>query len=283
LFRQCDIRESSIESARICPPSSGPRSSKMRLNPLGGGIGTAISLVSRRPQRKMTKPSNPNCLSTPTLRLSVSASKIRPAEARASSDHPLNPSDDIRLRSSAQQSVHFPAPFEQEQRRYALNAEPRRGGWVFIHIEFRHPDAAGHLDRQLFQHRRDGSARPAPRRPHIHQHRQRGPLHAGRKSGIGYSLRFAPDDERRLAPAAHRLKPLLQLCHRYTIRRATRIALDQLRFGHILKFPLRSGCLAPVVPYRCNYVSIEDVSGELIQIDHGRPNLNVGHGGGDTA
>src|SRR5204863_5323123 len=49
-----DIREPGTESATICPPSSGPRSSKVRLKPLAAGHARRKVREPRPPQRYLS-------------------------------------------------------------------------------------------------------------------------------------------------------------------------------------------------------------------------------------
>lgn len=74
------------------------------------------------------------------------------------------------LALQAHERLHVLAVLEQDQRRDTAHAEPRRRSRVFVDIDLRdhslRPDCRGHIlkDRPLHP------ARPAPRRPEIHQH-----------------------------------------------------------------------------------------------------------------
>jgi hypothetical protein len=65
---------------------------------------------------------------------------------------------------------------EEDDRRYRLGAEATHRRWRDVGIDLHELAPPGELARQILEHGTYRSARPAPRRPDVDHHRNRGPL-----------------------------------------------------------------------------------------------------------
>jgi hypothetical protein len=128
------------------------------------------------------------------------------------------------LRLHADQAVNLSAIFEHQQHGYALNAESRGDLRVLIDVELTYPDAAGKLGGQLLDHGRDYSARPAPRGPHIKQHRKRRLRYFSSEVRISDDDRMVSQSERAFTTTADGLSLIAQLLKRHTVGCAARRA-----------------------------------------------------------
>ena len=86
---------------------------------------------------------------------------------------PFQPTLHLRARRHPRTLQHRLSTVEYNEVRNALHAVARRKSRLTLRIHLQHERFPGHLPRQRVHLRRRHPARPAPRRPEVHQHRHR--------------------------------------------------------------------------------------------------------------